>query len=214
MPRLNLISSRRDAGELEAAALVGNGVIRVRDNHHLRVHPNVAAVAAKVDQAGRAHAARADLVGEREGQVVSCRAVHVDGVQSSVGALHLQIGLFRHQKNVRNVVATALVEVASLLRKFQHFAGRDVFEIYDGIGYPAVRADDEPLKADGFLALRVADLGIFGDRKVQFARDRARPFHGTGNSSTVGDGDDFIVALRDRERCSRKKEKEQRIARH
>ena len=55
------------------------------------------------------------LIGEREGQVEGGGAVHVDGVQGGVGALHLQRRVLGHEKNVRNVVAVLLVEVTPLL---------------------------------------------------------------------------------------------------
>jgi len=126
MPGDDLVGAGGNVGELEASALVGYGVVRMRDHHHLGIHPDVAAIAAQVDQAGSRHGAGADFAGEGEWQVETGGAVHVDGVQSRIGALHLQIGVLGHQQNVGNVAAVALIEVALLLGELQRLAGGDV----------------------------------------------------------------------------------------
>jgi hypothetical protein len=61
------------------------------------------------------HGERGDLVGKGKRQVECSCAVHVDGVQSGVGALHLLRNIFRDTKNVRNVVAMPLVQMTPLL---------------------------------------------------------------------------------------------------
>ena len=84
----------------------------------------------------------ADLAGEGEWEIETGGAVHVDGMQGCVGALHLQRRALRYQKNVRNVVAMLLVEVTPLLGKLQCFASGNVFQINDGVGNAALGADD------------------------------------------------------------------------
>ena len=69
----------------------------------------------------------ADLIGEGKRQVVAGGAIHVDGVQGSVGTLHLQLGVLRDQENVRDVAAVFLVEVTALLREIEGFAGGNIF---------------------------------------------------------------------------------------
>ena len=195
MPGDDLISAGRDAGEFEASALVGDGIIRMLDHHHFGVHPDVAAVAAQVDQAGLLHGAGADLVGEGEWQIVAGGTIHVDGVQSGVGALHLEIALLGHEENVRNVAAVLLVEVTALLGQIDGFAGRDVLEINDGIGDAAFRADDQAFEADVLLAVGIANLGIFSHRKIELMRHWAGPFDGARDGAAVGYRDDFVVTL-------------------
>ena len=195
MPGDNLIRARRNAGELEAPAFVGNGVVRMWDHHHFRIHPDMAAVAAQVDQAGRRHSARSDLIGEREWQVKAGRAIHVDGVQSRIGALHLQSSILGHEKNVRNVAAMFLIEMTALLGQFERFSGGDVLEIDDRVGHAAVGSEDQAIEANRFLTLRIADLRILGDGKVELVWDWSRPFDGAGDGSAVVDGDDAVVAL-------------------
>src|ERR1700684_3890712 len=102
----------------------------------------------------------------------------------------------------------ALVEVTTLLGQVHGFAGVDVLEVNDGVGYAALGADDEPVEADGFASVRGADLGIFGDGEIQLVGRRPGPFDGSGDGSTIGDGDDFIVALRGGEACGHKKRNE------
>src|ERR1700689_1297394 len=98
----------------------------------------------------------------------------------------------------------ALVEVTALLGKFERFSGRNILEIDDGVGYPALGSDDEALEANGFVAVRGANLGILGDREVQFLGHWSGPFDGAGDGSTVVDGDNFIV-LRGGKRGDREK---------
>src|SRR5208282_248959 len=80
MPGDDLICAGWDASEFKTTALIGDSVIRMRDDHHLGVHPDVAAVAAKVDQAGGWHGARADSIRKRKWQIVGSSSIHVDGV--------------------------------------------------------------------------------------------------------------------------------------
>ena len=122
-----------------------------------------------------------------------------------VGALHLQRGVLGHQKNVGNVVTLLLVEVTPLLGQFHGLSGGDVLEIDDGVGYAALGADDQALEANRFLAVGVANLRILGNREIQFAGHRSRPFDGPGDGATVGDGNHPIVTLRGGEGCDRKK---------
>jgi len=130
----------------------------------------------------------------------------VDGVQGGVGALHLQVFILRHEKNVRNVVAVLLVEVTALLGQVHSLSGGDVLEVDDGIGDAPFRTDDQAFEADVLLALGIADLRVFGDGEIQLARDWARPFDGAGDGATVGNGDDFIVALSGGQGCNHKGE--------
>src|SRR5271156_3826997 len=57
VPGDDLIGAGRDVGEFKAAALVGNRVVRMGDDHHFGIHPDVASVAANVDQTGGRHGA-------------------------------------------------------------------------------------------------------------------------------------------------------------
>ena len=89
----------------------------MRNDHHLGVHPNVATVAAQVDQARRCHGARSDLILERKWQVEAGGSIHVDGVQGGVGALHLQVCVGGHEKNVRNIVAMPLIKMTDVYKR-------------------------------------------------------------------------------------------------
>ena len=115
-----------------------------------------------------------------------------------------------HEKNVRDVVAMLLVEVTALLGEFQGLSGGDVLEIDDGVGHAALGSDDQAFEADGFLAIRIADLRIFGDGEIQLVRDWAGPLDGAGDGATVGDGDDFVAALSGGKGCNHKGEKQQK----
>lgn len=196
MPGDNLIGAGRNVPEFEASALVGDGVIRIGNYHHLGIHPDMPTVATKIYQAGSRHVARSDLVRERKGQIETSGAVHVDGVESGVGTLHLEIGILRDKKNVRDVTAMLLVEMTPLLGKFHGFPGGDVLKVDDGIGDAALGPDDQAFEADGLLATWIAYLRIFGNGKIKLARLWARPFYAAGDGATVGDGDDFVVVLR------------------
>lgn len=105
----------------------------------------------------------------------------------------------------------ALVEMTALLGKFQRLAGGDILEVDDGVGNAALGTDDQALEADGFLAVRIADLRIFSNGKFEFVRHGARPFYGPGDGATVGDGNNFIV-LRDGECAGGEKQKQRRTA--
>jgi hypothetical protein len=119
----------------------------------------------------------------------------VDGVQGGIGTLHVERAVFRDQENVRNVAAVFLVEVAALFGQVHGFALGDVLEVDDGVGDAALRSDDEALQVGRLFGFGVTDLRVFGDGKVERVRNRPRPFHRAGNGTSVGDRDDFVVAL-------------------
>lgn len=196
MPGNNLIGAGRNVPEFEASALVGDRVIRIRHNHHLGIHPDVATVATKIHQAGSGHVARSDLVGERKRQIETGCAVHMDGMKSGVRALHLQIGIFRDKKNVRDVAAMLLVEMTPLLGKFHRLSGGDVLEIDNGIGDAALGPDDQAFQADSFFATRIADLRIFRNGKIKLARLWPGPLYAARDGATVADGDNSVAILR------------------
>ncbi len=171
MPGHNLIRSRRDIGELKAAAFVGDGIVGMRNHHHFRVHPDVAAIAPQVHQSRRWHGSRGGPVGEREGQVESGGSVHVDGMQSRVGTHHRQRSVLRNQKNVRYVMATFLVEMTPLFRQIHRFAAGDVLQVNDRIGDAALGPDDQALQVRRLSGVRIADLRIFVDWEGKCARN-------------------------------------------
>src|ERR1035441_4103908 len=84
-------------------------------HHHFGVHPDVAAIATEMDQSGRRHGARSDLVGEWKGEVKDRCTIHVNGVQRGVGALHLERGILRDEENMWDVAAMFLIQVPPLL---------------------------------------------------------------------------------------------------
>ncbi len=114
----------------------------------------------------------------------------------------------RDQQDVRDVAAVLLVEVTALLGQIHGFAGGDVLEIDDGVGHSALRADDEAFEVDGFFGVGIADLRILGDGKLERVGNRARPFDGAGNGAAVGDGDHFVVGLREGRRGGEEKREE------
>jgi hypothetical protein len=126
MPGDDLLSSGRHVSEFESSALVGDDVVRMRDHHHFRIHPDVASVAAQVHQAGRRHGARRHAVYEGKRQIESRCTVHVNGVQGRIGTHHVERAILGDQQNMRDVVAALLVEVTPLLRQFQRFAAGSV----------------------------------------------------------------------------------------
>ncbi len=77
-----------------------------------------------------------------------CCAVHVDGVQSGVGALHLLHNIFRDTKNVRNVVAMPLVQMTPLLQQIQGLSAGNV-QIDDGVGHAALGPHNQPFQVTG-----------------------------------------------------------------
>jgi hypothetical protein len=87
----------------------------------------------------------------------------------------------------------------ALLRSLQSFAAGNVFQVHNGIGYAALRTDDQPLQINRFPGIGIADLGILGDRKVQNVGRWACPFHAAGNSSAICDGDNFVITLGSRQ---------------
>src|SRR2546425_7677067 len=97
MPGGDLVLAWGDLGDLEVAVPVGDRVIGVGGDHHLRVHPNVAGVATQVDESLAIHGALNDLIWERKRQVVVRSARHMNGVQGGITALHLQVALKRDQ---------------------------------------------------------------------------------------------------------------------
>ena len=105
-----------------------------------------------------------------------------------------------------------LIEVPSLLRQVHRLSGGDVLQVDDGVGYAALGTDDQALEADAFLALRIADLRVFGDGKIQLMRDRSRPFNGAGDGATVGDRDHSVAALSTGKSCKRGEAHQQKIA--
>src|SRR5437660_1574469 len=143
VPGHNLVSSRGHIGKFEVSAFVGHGIVGMRDNHHLGAHPYMAAIATKMNQAGVAHDSRTHLILEREWQVEAGRALHVDGVQRSVRTLHAQGGILRNEQNVGDIVATPLVEMAPLFRQVNRLAAGNVLEVDHGVGYTALRSDDQ-----------------------------------------------------------------------
>ena len=128
----------------------------------------MATVATEIDQAGRGHGGT-NLIGEGEGQIIGGCTIHVNGVQRGVGAFHLQLGVLRHEKNVGNVAAMVLIQVAPLLGQFDRFSGGNIFQIDDGAGDAALWTDDEAFEAGSLLAVRIADFRIFGYEKVKRA---------------------------------------------
>src|SRR5438046_9664423 len=114
MPGDKLVSPGRHVVELEAAALIGYGIVRVRGNKHFCVHPDMAAVATQVDESRSLHRATRDAAGERKRQVEGGRAVHVNGVQRGVGAHHVEGSVLGYEQNVRNITAVVMVELATL----------------------------------------------------------------------------------------------------
>ena len=78
VPRHNFIIAGGHVGKLEPAILVGNGIIRVRYDHHFSIHPNVSAIAAQVDKARSVHVPCNHPVCKRERQVKAGSAVHVN----------------------------------------------------------------------------------------------------------------------------------------
>jgi hypothetical protein len=195
MPGYDLIRSGRHVGELEVSTLVSDGVVGMRSDEHFGVHPDMATVAAQIDQSRCGHGARSGAVGEREGQIERSRAVHVDGVKGRVRTPHVQRAIFRDEKNMRNVAAVLLVEVTALFGQVHGFALADVLKVDDGVGHAALGSDDQALQIGRLFGLRVADLGVFGDGKLESVRNRPRPFHRTRNGAPVVDRDDFVVAL-------------------
>ncbi len=211
MPGHDLVGSRRHVGELEIPALVRHGIVGMRDHHHLGVHPDVAAVAAKVNEAARGHGTRGYAVREGEWQVERGRALHVDGVQGRVGTHHAEGGVLWHQQNVRDVAALFLVEVAPLFRQLQSFAAGDVFQVDDRVSYAALRPNDEALQVSSLSRVGIADFRVLGNGEGQSVGHRPGPLHGAGNRAPVSDCNDFVVALRERHSAGGKEEcKEQR----
>jgi hypothetical protein len=153
----------------------------------------VATVAMQVNQSRSGHGARGDLVRERKRQVEAGSSVHVDGVQSGVGALHGQRTVLRDEKNVRDVVALFLVQMSALLGQIHGLAAGDVFQIDDGIGHATLGAHDQALQVGGLAGIGIADLRIFGDGEVKVMRQRPSPFDGAGDGAAVRDLDDLIV---------------------
>ena len=196
MPSHDLVSAGRDIGELEAAALIGDRVIRVRSNKHLRVHPNMSAVTAQIHQARGLHAARNRALRKRKWQVKSSRSIHVNGVECGVGTEHLERSVLRNQKDMRDVAAELLVEVAALLGKVHGFATGNVLQIDNGIGHSTLSPYDQPLQVGRLFRFWIANLQILGDREINRPWNRTRPFDRSGNRSAIGDTNDFIIALR------------------
>jgi hypothetical protein len=93
----------------------------------------------------------------------------VNGVECGIGTLHLKSCIFGDEENVRNVVTTPLVQVPALLGRCPSLSAGDIFQVNHGVGYAALRTDDQPLEINGFLGIRIADLRILGDRGVQNA---------------------------------------------
>jgi hypothetical protein len=60
--------------------------------------------------------------------------------------------------------------VPALLGRFQSLSPGNIFQINHGVGYPALRTDDQSLQINRFPGIRIADLRILGDREVQNAR--------------------------------------------
>jgi hypothetical protein len=100
--------------------------------------------------------------------------------------------------------------VTALLGQIHLFSGGDVLEVDDGICYSAFGTDEQAFEAHALFAIRVADLGIFGNSEVQFMRHWPRPFDDTGDAPSVSDGDDFVIALRGGEGRGREKKRQQK----
>lgn len=88
-----------------------------------------------------------------------------------------------------------LVEVVPLFRQLRSLPAGDVFQVDDGVGHAAVRPNDEPLEILSLSRVRIADLGVLGDREGQRTRSRPGPSDGIGNGAAVGNRNDFVVAL-------------------
>src|SRR5713101_2746675 len=161
MPSGDFVLARGDLGDLEVAVPVGDRVIGVGCDHHLRVHPNVAGIATQVDESLAVHGALNDLILERNRQVVVRGTRHVHSVQSRITALHLQVALKRDQQNVGLVATTLLIQEPARFRELHRLALCDVLKKDHGVSHAVVVADNQALKVATLLALRITDLRIF-----------------------------------------------------
>src|SRR5437667_3267322 len=121
-------------------------IVRMRNDQDLCIHPSVTAIASHVGQTTGRHATGNDLVGERERQIVRGCAIHVHSVQGGIRALHPQLGILRHQENVRLVPAALLVEQASGFGEVYRFPPRNIFQEYHGICDTTLWPDNQPLQ--------------------------------------------------------------------
>jgi len=106
-------------------------------------------------------------------------------VKRGVGTEHGQIGANRYQQDVRNVVASPLVQVSPLLGQVNGLAARDIHEIDHGIGDAAVRSDNEAVEIGGLVGGWIADRGIPGNGELDTMRYASQPFDGAGNGSAI-----------------------------
>jgi len=67
-------------------------------------------------------------------------------------------------------VRVPLLQAPALLGRFQSLSAGNIFQVNNGVGYAAVRTDDQPLQINRFPGIRIADLRILGGREVQNVR--------------------------------------------
>lgn len=138
----------------------------------------------------------------------------MDGMQGGIGTDHAERLVLGYQQDMRDVAAVPLIEVPALLGQVQGFAAADVFEINDGIGDAALRADDEALEIGHLFRIGVADLRVFGDGHSQGMRKRPGPLDGARDGAAVNYGDDFVGALRKSNRRGEKENREPASRKH
>ena len=136
---------------------------------------------------------RDDLVGKRKDQVVARRAVHVNRVQSRVGALHVQSSPGGDEQNVRLVSAVFLIEKAPCRRETKLFTGGYLLDVHDGVSDTALRPDDQSLQVAGLFRVRIANLRVFGDGVASEMGLWASPFSGPTDGAALGHRDDVIL---------------------
>jgi len=51
-----------------------------------------------------------------------------------------------------------LLQAPALLGRFQSLSAGNIFQVNNGVGYAALRTDDQPLQINRFSGIRIADL--------------------------------------------------------
>jgi len=95
---------------------------------------------------------------------------------------------------VRFVTAKPLVQRSSLGRKIKRLPTGNAFDVYDCICDAALRTDNQPFQVASLVRIRVANLHIFRDGKLEKVRFRPGPLDGPFDGAAVGDGDNSVAA--------------------
>ena len=208
MPSLDFILAGRHIGQFEEATCIGDGVIRMRHDEDLGVHPDVPGIAFQFHHTVARQIDRDHLILHGKRNVVRGSARHVHGVQNRIAALGIEVAAPRNEHDVRNVAAILLIQMLACFRKVHGLPFGDVLQKHDGIRDTTIGADFESLEVANLVRFGIANARVLSNGKFWSFGDGTGPFNRSGDGSSVVDLDHGVVGLRgsatgarDKKRC-------------